>query len=67
MKTIHGLDEYSVSQIVEHFPMDMLAKISERDLIEIKIFGAYLGPDCGETQILGLELCSLRLQNGGGL
>ena len=47
--------------------MDMLAKISERDLIEIKIFGAYLGPDCGETQILGLELCSLRLQNGGGL
>ena len=41
-KTIHGLGEYSVSQIVEHFPMDVLAKISETETW-LKLKGVYLG------------------------
>ena len=41
-KTIHGLGEYSVSQTVEHFPMDVLAKISETETW-LKLKGVYLG------------------------
>ena len=41
-KTIHGLDEYSVSQTVEHFPVDVLAKISETETW-LKLKGVYLG------------------------
>ena len=69
-KTIHGLDEYSVSQTVEHFPVDVLAKISETETW-LKLKGVYLGfvrTAAWGTQIQkALELCYAGLQNEGGL